>query len=419
MERLKAFYGWCEAVNLRVGSKVVVSEEGSCAQYGMVAREGIRKGARLLSIPRAAILSISSPQVEKVVDLLLKDGLVPSKDPQEPVSADEIGINKWIPLLVVLMREYADPGSFWRPYFDLCPDFELMDPLILWNPDEADSLLKGTGLLNRLKDQTKQIENDYEKIVQPFISRYKELFHSFSLELFKKMVAFVSGYSFTDSSYKNDYTGIMMVPSADILNHHSKNNARLLFKSTTLEMVACRAIKAGEEVFNTYGALGNDELMISYGFAEKHPNPNDSAVILVALVAEEAKERGLDSRLVDVCGMMDVDEGDGFVVDLQGECEGTLVGLVHLLALTVDKYEEVVASDEEVDLPGDVHDLFDLSKELLKALVLRRLAEFYESDISVDLERLKHADSLKPREKYALYVRLGQKQSLHSLLLSL
>ena len=71
------------------------------------------------------------------------------------------------------------------------------------------------------------------------------------LEFYKKMVAFVMAYSFTepeDEDESDDEDEVktappMMVPMADILNHVAKNNANLSFGEDSLKMVSVRAIK--------------------------------------------------------------------------------------------------------------------------------------------------------------------------------
>lgn len=64
-----------------------------------------------------------------------------------------------------------------------------------------------------------------------------------------------------------------MVPFWDMLNHVSPEGASVALRHdperARLEMVAVRAVRAGEEVFNTYGPLGNAELLRRYGFVEK------------------------------------------------------------------------------------------------------------------------------------------------------
>jgi len=76
------------------------------------------------------------------------------------------------------------------------------------------------------------------------------------IEFYKKMVAFVMAYSFTDeqggkSEKEDEEDGEeegapappMMVPMADILNHVSKNNAQMFFDTHSLKMKAKTAIK--------------------------------------------------------------------------------------------------------------------------------------------------------------------------------
>ena len=66
-----------------------------------------------------------------------------------------------------------------------------------------------------------------------------------SLEFYKKMVAFVMAYSFTepceedaDDDTTQQVMPPVMVPMADVLNHVAKNNAHLNFGKEVLTMVA-------------------------------------------------------------------------------------------------------------------------------------------------------------------------------------
>eukprot|EP00958_Prasinococcus_capsulatus_P003489 scaffold318_cov396-Prasinococcus_capsulatus_cf.AAC.12 len=88
----------------------------------------------------------------------------------------------------------------------------------------------------------------------------------------------VCAYSFT----LGDVEVPAMVPFWDFLNHRSpeKANVRLFHceDSNTLQMIATRNIAANEEVFNTYGPLGNSELVLRYGFFEED-NPHDAVTL--------------------------------------------------------------------------------------------------------------------------------------------
>jgi len=57
------------------------------------------------------------------------------------------------------------------------------------------------------------------------------------------MAAFIMAYSFTENGpgYHGDNAPVM-VPMADILNHHSNNNAHLEFAKEELRMVSTQPI---------------------------------------------------------------------------------------------------------------------------------------------------------------------------------
>jgi len=75
------------------------------------------------------------------------------------------------------------------------------------------------------------------------------------LEFYKHTVAFVMAYSFTEPTNNNTRADSesssesmeckfppMMVPVADILNHVAENNAKLVFGTYSLKMVATQPI---------------------------------------------------------------------------------------------------------------------------------------------------------------------------------
>lgn len=60
-----------------------------------------------------------------------------------------------------------------------------------------------------------------------------------------------------------------LVPLADTLNSNtSLVNATLKYEKTKLVMIADKAIKKGEQIFNIYGELPNSEILRKYGFVE-------------------------------------------------------------------------------------------------------------------------------------------------------
>jgi len=87
-----------------------------------------------------------------------------------------------------------------------------------------------------------------------------------NLEFYKRAIAFVMAYSFTDptkatsrSDSESSTDSVvckpppLMVPMADILNHVAKNNARLDFGVESLRMVATRPIaEVSIKIINIY-----------------------------------------------------------------------------------------------------------------------------------------------------------------------
>lgn len=88
-------------------------------------------------------------------------------------------------------------------------------------------------------------------------------------DLYRWASGVVASYSFIlgDDQYQG------MVAVWDFVNHHGSGrcNVRLhhCSKGGVLQMHATKDIRKGEEVYNTYGALSNSELLRGYGFVEQ------------------------------------------------------------------------------------------------------------------------------------------------------
>ena len=88
--------------------------------------------------------------------------------------------------------------------------------------------------------------------------------------------AFMRAFSWVSSrAFVVDlYHGLSMVPFADLLNHGAPNNAQIesdvdaysAEMGGTVDVRAIDSIDPGEEVLNSYGEIGNAELLCQYGF---------------------------------------------------------------------------------------------------------------------------------------------------------
>ncbi|KAK2172793.1 hypothetical protein NP493_928g00041 [Ridgeia piscesae] len=346
--RIKTFLDWCKRECLGVSEKVKIGCDGSCAQFGMVATADISEGEHLFEIPHQLLLT---PDTTAIAQLLQKE-----KD-------SIISGSGWVPLLLALMYEYTNPTSRWRPYTQLVPDFDELDLPMFWPKNQVDQYLAGTGVVKAVTKDLTSLTEEFHTIVLPFVKQHANIFPSEcqSLEFYKKMVAFVMAYSFTepcgedvDDDVTQQVTPPVMVPMADVLNHIAKNNAHLNFGKEVLTMVAKVPIKKGEEIFNTYGELANFQLLHMYGFAEPYPNNHfDTVELAMRLVGD------VITRDAAVLGLEDAEEKWAFLRKQELVCEdgawvlgaeGILTEdetyhTLKVLAMNKNKFKEYVEND--------------------------------------------------------------------------
>ncbi|KAK7495545.1 hypothetical protein BaRGS_00013243, partial [Batillaria attramentaria] len=424
---------------------VCVEREQACAQYGMVAVEDIPAGDVLFSVPRSVLLS---PDTSSIGELLKKG--------QQELSGESD--NGWVPLLVALLYEYNNPESLWRPYLDIVPDFSQLDLPMFWSSKEREELLTGTGVVESVNRDLAMMENDFNTKALPFMQKHSDVFgpQCQSLELYKKMVAFIMAYSFTeprgpgakqsgkdqgdagkDEEEDGDDAGTsppMMVPLADILNHVANNNASLNFDVDALRMVTTKDIKKGEEVYNTYGELANSHLLHMYGFAERYPlNHYDTVDIPMSVVAEVAEEIGDDPKLT-AAKLLFLQEQDllleegAFVVGREGVLtDDEMQGVLKVLAMSASEFEEHAEKEGWSDADSDTSDGNSLTFDKLPKLP-EQWRKILSSCAEVCLERLAgdeqkdcvametETSKMPARERYSLYVRHGQRQLLRQLI---
>ncbi|KAJ8247385.1 hypothetical protein GJAV_G00245780 [Gymnothorax javanicus] len=440
---LQNFLCWCEKVGLTLSDKVYLSTEGTVAEYGMLARMDIEEGEVIFSIPRTALLFQGTTKVKAT----LEEG----KMSLESASG-------WVPLLLALMWEYTSPESHWRPYLSLWPDLKVLDHPMFWTGEERARLLQGTGILEAVDKDLANIEREYSDIVLPFIRRHPDLWDpkKHTLELYKRLVAFVMAYSFQEplleeeeeeeeeEEGKREVNCPMMVPMADMLNHVSNHGAHLEFAPDILKMVSVRRIERGEEVFNTYGEMANWQLLHMYGFAEPYPhNSNDTADIQMSTIykaAVQASKSKADQCLLEekwslLCEMEMAGETGAFIFGQTGALTASeLYNTLKVLCMSAEEFEEWKENEgweeaEEKEVDEDEKMVRALSYEAIPQLTpawkqlihtsAKITLDSYRTDLHADRELLEDREAygkLRSRERYALQVRYGQKMILHKLL---
>ncbi|KAK3755261.1 hypothetical protein RRG08_027519 [Elysia crispata] len=421
---LSRFTSWCQSNDFQISPKVKVSRNRSCAQWGMHAIEDIVEGYCIFQVPRTALLMPANSDIADLVDI------------ENPKLTST---NQWVPLLLTLLYESSKSDSKWGPYLGLAPDPEAIDLPMFWDQMEVDRLLKGTGVDKAVKRDLKLIKADFNNFVLQFkqntTGKVRE--DAISLSSFKRMVAFVMAYSFTepenkkngkDDSAENEdeededdeesekMRPPMMVPMADVLNHITKHNAKLTFGSEALKMVTTRDISMGEEIFNTYGQVSNLHLMHMYGFAERYPeNINDVVEIPVNRLLEAAKERSeqeTQSKLIEskwqfLKKQEIIDEEDVVIVGRDGILNDDIcTQVLKVFCMNPSEFSEYVEKEGWSDAESEASDaetnMLDMSHlpqlDEKQKILLKRMGELHLENYAISLEvavkKLEHATSL-------------------------
>ncbi|KAG1861544.1 hypothetical protein DFJ58DRAFT_777259 [Suillus subalutaceus] len=222
----------------------------------------------------------------------------------------------------------------------------------------------------------------------------------------------------SDDEEIDDTSDIAMVPMADILNaRYDSVNAKLFYEKHHLHMVTTKPIKAGDQIFNTYGDLPNSDLLRRYGHVDLVPcphlkgalgNPQDiveiRADLVVNVVCGDVSNSETYRQRIDWW----LDEGgdDVFIIDADPILPAALTSLIRLLLLTQEEWEKT----REKGRPPKAK--FDLQvSSLLRRIFEMRLTGYQSPDLELDAKLLT-SHSLTLNKRHAIVVRLGEKQIL-------
>ncbi|PIN12881.1 hypothetical protein CDL12_14506 [Handroanthus impetiginosus] len=120
---------------------------------------------------------------------------------------------------------------------------------------------------------------------------------------------------------------------------------------TSMEMIIVKDVKAGDEVFNTYGSLGNAALLHRYGFTEPD-NPFDILNIDLDIVVQwslslfsccHSRRRLSLWRKLDYSGCVSQDS-EYFEISFHGEPQVELLVLLCIMLLLEDEFHELELS---------------------------------------------------------------------------
>jgi len=278
---------------------------------------------------------------------------------------------------------------------------------------------------------------DWKECIEPLISSGGLDIRpdDFSLDKYFSAKTLVSSRSFQIDSYH----GFGMVPLADLFNHKTdgehvhftsasddsdsdgedhdeQSDASADDRSTIenptsspsgsrvgdedLEMIVVRDAGEGEEVYNTYGTMGNAALLHRYGFTELD-NQYDIVNIDLAMVTKwctsifsgrHARARVSLWRNLGYSGCTSQD-AEYFEISYDGEPQPELLILLYIITLKPDVYDKLISVAH--GLVGDEeHDTIRNVAKFVKVTNSTQSSELNGLEDLPDVKRLLHSESI-------------------------
>ncbi|ODN80552.1 hypothetical protein, variant 1 [Cryptococcus amylolentus CBS 6039] len=430
--------------------------------YGATALEDIKEDAPLFHIPDSLILS---PYTSTLKEHLSSE------------EWEQLG-HGWSQLILVMMWEsIRGDESRWSGYLGNMP--RQFETPMFWSEEER-KYLAGTDIQDRIGRE--DAEQEYTNVLLPVISAHPELFpvgspHT-SIDAFHLQGSRILSRSFTvplsrfdntpkaaeqpedsDDEEEEDQGVVVMMPFADMLNAaYEKDNAHLFvdeeaseeFKSGVM-MRSTKKITKSQQIFNTYDAPPNSELLRKYGHVDVLPllkditkllksskvgaewpfgNAGDEVLLsgeaIVESVAETLGEKADDKWRDDIKTRIDwwLEEGqeDAFPLGYDEEIDDGLISFARLLSNDEDwEKAQKKSKPPKPTVDGDVAAI------IIKAIEQREST--YEGAIEDDIATLKAStqwsainspDALKSdetpvsqqRKEMAAVVKLGERRIL-------
>jgi len=252
---------------------------------GMLARRAINEGDELLTIPLRLCMTIDASRLtfgEKIISN---------------------GLNEYLAIALHLIHEkfFMGDESFWKPYLDVLPEVEEVNPTFTWDDDDL-SFMDGSPVVAATLSLKAKLEREYDAFLggdgglcELYPNRFPR--DKFSLKNWQWAFTMLFSRAIRLRSLKAGEC-LALVPYADLINHSPFSGAYVdarevgdwLFKDGTEEVILYseRGYRKMEQVHISYGPKSNAELLLLYGFAlERNPyNSVDVTVSIKPLIAD-------------------------------------------------------------------------------------------------------------------------------------
>jgi len=368
-------------------------DEGEFSGRGLLSSRNVNLGEKVLEIPDRLMLT------KKLALETL------------PASVMELVEDEYVAIALLLLFEHnKGDSSFFKPYLDILPSLDEINPLFWWS-DEDLQLLQGSPTLSACQQLREKLMREYtylEKHIIPQIPNlaridFRQFQWAFGI-LFSRAICFPSTKR------------IALVPYADLLNHSPFCSAFIDEESiplgngrTEAVVYVDRLYQPYEQVYVSYGPRSNQELLLLYGFSLER-NPFDCVEVTIGLDKE-------DPLYNEKCRMLDAYEKSP----------------QQSFPLYMDRYPVEMAEflrfccvDTLEELEGDFGTVVSENNE---KLALQKFANYISDQLSQYPTSLEEDESivrdramfqtLSRNQRMAIRQRLGEKRILRSTLRNL
>ncbi|KAF9158910.1 hypothetical protein DFQ26_007108 [Actinomortierella ambigua] len=205
---LSKFYSWAKENEIKWEEDAIEIREGKHG-LGVFAKKDLELGYPVLEVPKSAILSTKTTGIANLLE--------------------EEGIEGYVSLTIACMYELSrGEQSPWSAYLALLTKRTIQMATSL--PQESRDMMKGAEVYKDLELDLKDLKEDYEQIVQPFIEKNTDIFTEavkkefFTIEAYNTWAALVSSRCMDVDAYHCE----AMVPFADFVNHSSDPSSEFL-----------------------------------------------------------------------------------------------------------------------------------------------------------------------------------------------
>ncbi|KAK7268993.1 hypothetical protein RIF29_21707 [Crotalaria pallida] len=407
-----------------------------------------------------SVRALRDLEEDDVVAKMPKEACLTIKNSGACGMIENAGLEGHLGLAFAIMYEQSlGEDSPWAGYLQFLPQQECL-PLV-WTLDEVNEFLGGTVLHQDVHELKARMYADWKESILPLLDLAPTKLNPkfFGIEQYLAARTLIASRSFEI----DDYHGSGMVPLADLFNHKtaaenvhftaipSKDESdgnisdEIEGDPAVLEMVMYKDVRCGAEVFNTYGIVGNAELLHRYGFTEQD-NSYDFANIDLELVLKWCSslfsDRHSRARVslwrrlgYSPCGS---ENNEYLKISFAGEPQIELLILLYIMLLPDKEYHDLDLSvsttgkrDESSEttllddkiFPDKASDMSKkqllLTKEVCDALL--SLADMRESlygskSVEDDIEAFERCSLAREKKMYhSLVLRIGERKILQKL----